>query len=594
MRVLALALVITLAVAGGALAGDSELLAAKERYLPRAQLSYPPTPDGAQAGYDAGRDLVEAVLDAGTVRPGLRKLRAELLASGRAQVRWAEALDRPAGSKSAARARTAPDLRRCRWPAPAGSDARAATRASRSELRRRRGGLGARARHGPLRRRRGRHQLRGGVDREARRACCCAPRGARARAQPLVVRRSPDRLLVVESRGEPDRPRPWLRRHPRRPPPARDDLEHVSRAVSRDDGCAAARPAHARDDRARPRPRALPAPRRRPGRPPRPASAGPHAPPGDARAPRACLLAARLGQRRPVAAAGSPAPSLPRRTAGSRTRARRPRSSTAAARPRSSSSRPTGRASPCPRRSASGATSCARPGWLRSGPRPRRLRREPVERLLQLAVERLCLRRRVADRRQPDAARHGQRAHHVQRDSGLALGVPAEAALGDDVEQVVRRQRLVRRSVEVVGRDVVLDVAEPACGTRPRAGRRRRRSSVEMAMNGCVVPPQRRLISIAYGCHSPFCRTATKSTALRPITPSRARRRPILSASAAMRGAYSGSAGKRQPKYVWPCGPPSTWSCVERMSTWPVGLMRSWALGLRKSSPSIFSSTMPP
>ena len=118
--------------------------------------------------------------------------------------------------------------------------------------------------------------------------------------------------------------------------------------------------------------------------------------------------------------------------------------------------------------------------------------------------------------------------------------------------------------------------------------------SVEIAMNGCVVPPQRRLISIAYGCQPSSCRTATKSTAQRPMTPSRASRRPTLSASIAIRGAYSWSAGNRQPKYVWPFGPPSTWSCVERMSTWPAGLMRSCALGLRKSSPSISSSTMPP
>ena len=60
------------------------------------------TPDGAQAGYDAGRDLVEAVLAAGKVRPALRALRADLLARGRAQVRWAEQLDRPGGSTSTA------------------------------------------------------------------------------------------------------------------------------------------------------------------------------------------------------------------------------------------------------------------------------------------------------------------------------------------------------------------------------------------------------------------------------------------------------------------------------------------------------------
>ena len=38
------------------------------------------------------------------------------------------------------------------------------------------------------------------------------------------------------------------------------------------------------------------------------------------------------------------------------------------------------------------------------------------------------------------------------------------------------------------------------------------------------------------------------------MTPSRASRRPTLSASTAICDAYSGSAGKWQPKYVWPCG----------------------------------------
>ena len=47
------------------LAGERELLAAEERYLARAQAAYPATPDGVQAGYDAGRDLVDAVLAAG-------------------------------------------------------------------------------------------------------------------------------------------------------------------------------------------------------------------------------------------------------------------------------------------------------------------------------------------------------------------------------------------------------------------------------------------------------------------------------------------------------------------------------------------------
>ena len=51
---------------------------------------------------------------------------------------------------------------------------------------------------------------------------------------------------------------------------------------------------------------------------------------------------------------------------------------------------------------------------------------------------------RVADRREPDAARDGDRAHHVQDDADLALAVPTETLLLDDVEEIVRRQRLVR------------------------------------------------------------------------------------------------------------------------------------------------------
>ena len=104
MRPLALFLapLAALSLAGGAVAGDGELLAAKERYLPRAQLRYPATPDGAQAAYDAGRDLVEAVVAAGAVRPALRRLRLELLEQGLAQVRRAERLDRPPGSSSTA------------------------------------------------------------------------------------------------------------------------------------------------------------------------------------------------------------------------------------------------------------------------------------------------------------------------------------------------------------------------------------------------------------------------------------------------------------------------------------------------------------
>jgi hypothetical protein len=97
-----LAIVLALLLPGTALAGDGALLAAKERYLPAARAAYANTPDGAQARYDAGRDLVEAVLAAGTVSRDQRSLRAELLAQGRRQVGHAEALDRDDGFRSAA------------------------------------------------------------------------------------------------------------------------------------------------------------------------------------------------------------------------------------------------------------------------------------------------------------------------------------------------------------------------------------------------------------------------------------------------------------------------------------------------------------
>jgi beta-lactamase class A len=81
-------------------AGDGALLDARERFLPAVQARYADTPDGAQARYDAGRDLVEAVLAAGTVTPERRALRAQLLAEGRRQVARAEVLDRDDGFRS--------------------------------------------------------------------------------------------------------------------------------------------------------------------------------------------------------------------------------------------------------------------------------------------------------------------------------------------------------------------------------------------------------------------------------------------------------------------------------------------------------------
>jgi hypothetical protein len=97
-----LAILLALLLPALADGGDGGLEAAKRRYLPAAQASYPNTPDGAQARYDAGRDLVEAVLAVGPVGKTERPLRTGLLARGRAQVARAEALDRDDGFRSTA------------------------------------------------------------------------------------------------------------------------------------------------------------------------------------------------------------------------------------------------------------------------------------------------------------------------------------------------------------------------------------------------------------------------------------------------------------------------------------------------------------
>jgi hypothetical protein len=95
-----LATMIALLVPAVAPGGGGDLQAVKQRYLPPAQAAYANTPDGAQARYDAGRDLVEAVVAVGPVGKAERALRAELLARGRAQVARAEALDRDHGFRS--------------------------------------------------------------------------------------------------------------------------------------------------------------------------------------------------------------------------------------------------------------------------------------------------------------------------------------------------------------------------------------------------------------------------------------------------------------------------------------------------------------
>jgi len=97
-----LAILLLLLVPSAASASDSALIAARDTYLSAVQAGYANTPEGAQARYEAGRNLVEAVLAAGSVSPGRRALRADLLARGRAQVTRAEALDRDGGFRSVA------------------------------------------------------------------------------------------------------------------------------------------------------------------------------------------------------------------------------------------------------------------------------------------------------------------------------------------------------------------------------------------------------------------------------------------------------------------------------------------------------------
>jgi beta-lactamase class A len=104
-----LALLLALLVPAVAHGGAGGLQAVKQRYLPAAQAAYANTPDGAQARYDAGRDLVEAVVAVGRVTKADRALRADLLARGRAQVARAEALDRDDGFHSLGQLAPLPD-----------------------------------------------------------------------------------------------------------------------------------------------------------------------------------------------------------------------------------------------------------------------------------------------------------------------------------------------------------------------------------------------------------------------------------------------------------------------------------------------------
>ena len=112
-----LALLLALLVPAVARAGDGGLQAVKQRYLPAAQASYSNTPDGAQARYDAGRDLVEAVVAVGRVGTSERAFAPTCLRA--AALRWRGRRRSTATTASAASLRS----RRCRWRARASARA---------------------------------------------------------------------------------------------------------------------------------------------------------------------------------------------------------------------------------------------------------------------------------------------------------------------------------------------------------------------------------------------------------------------------------------------------------------------------------------
>ena len=225
-----LAILLVLLLPSAASASDGALLDARGTYLPAAEARYANTPEGAQARYEAGRNLVEAVLAAGPVSAGRRALRADLLARGRAQVARAEGLDRGDGFRSAAPLAPLPGAERRGRPAPSGCGSRAAPGSGCGEGERGCRDLGPRARLRALCRLSSGLAFRGRIHGQDRRAGRGAPRVAEARAQPVVVRRAPDRLLVVEPRREQDRRRARLRRGRGRSAPARHDRRARTRA----------------------------------------------------------------------------------------------------------------------------------------------------------------------------------------------------------------------------------------------------------------------------------------------------------------------------------------------------------------------------
>ena len=196
----------------------------------------------------------------------------------------------------------------------------------------------------------------------------------------------------------------------------------------------------------------------------------------------------------------------------------------------------------------------------------------------------------------PTLPSSASRAHHVEDDAGLARLVEVQAVADRDVEQVVDRQ-----AAQEVGSSR-WSVAT-RCFSRPLGAVNSavpgsyvpsvRNWSVR---NGWVVPPLRRLSSIAYGVHASWRvadddevhgEAAEHALARQGGRRSWPPRCVIAARSRSRRG--SGTRGS-----VWPLGPPRSWSCVESSSTSPSGVTRSCTLGLRSSAPPTRSSTIPP
>jgi hypothetical protein len=76
-------------------AGDEQVLAARRTLFPAASRPFAASPDGWQARYDAGRNLLEAVRGQTVHSPSCTRLKAALLAFGEAQVAIAERADYP-------------------------------------------------------------------------------------------------------------------------------------------------------------------------------------------------------------------------------------------------------------------------------------------------------------------------------------------------------------------------------------------------------------------------------------------------------------------------------------------------------------------